>query len=118
MSKLTPILLICVVVSGLYLVRISHEARTLFADIERAKAEEQQLQADERRLEAERRTAATHLRVEKVAREKLSMKLATAENTLYVAGRQLDAHDALSVPDRLGLRASSALAASASGVAP
>ncbi|MDZ7813137.1 MAG: cell division protein FtsL [Ideonella sp.] len=85
MTRLSTLLLIALVAGGLYLVKVSYEARRLFVDLERAKAEEQQLQADERRLEAERRTAATHLRVERVARDKLNMRQANAENTLYVA---------------------------------
>lgn len=85
MTRLSTLLLIVLVASGLYLVKVSYEARRLFVDLERAKAEEQQLQADERRLEAERRTGATHLRVERVARDKLAMRQATPETTIYVA---------------------------------
>jgi cell division protein FtsL len=86
MTRLNLLLLLALVASGLYLVKTSHEARRLFVEIERAKAEELQLQADEKRIEAERRTAATHLRVERVAREKLAMRLATPDVTLYVQG--------------------------------
>ena len=85
MTRLSVLLLLALVVSGLYLVQVSYDARRLFVDIERAKADEQQLQADARRLDAEKRTAATHLRVERVAREKLAMRLATPDATLYVA---------------------------------
>ena len=69
MTRLSLLLLVGLIASGLYLVKVSYEARRLFVEIERSKAEEQQLQADQRRLDAERRTAATHLRVERVARE-------------------------------------------------
>lgn len=85
MTRLSVLLLMGLLASGLYLVKVSYDARRLFVEIEKAKAEEQQLQADERRLDAERRTAATHLRVERVAREKLAMRLATPDATLYVA---------------------------------
>ena len=91
MTRLSVLLLMALIASGLYLVKVSYEARHLFVEIERAKADEQQLQADERRLDAERRTAATHLRVERVAREKLSMRLATADATVYVAAPVLRA---------------------------
>ena len=40
--------------------------------------------ADEKRLEAERQAQATHLRVERVAREKLAMRMATPDVTRYV----------------------------------
>jgi cell division protein FtsL len=78
------LLLVALVLSGLWLVKTSYESRRLFAEIERAKAEQAQLSADETRLDAERRTEATHLKVERTAREKLSMRLATAEVTVYV----------------------------------
>lgn len=84
MSRTAVLLLIALVASALYLVRTSYESRKLFVELERAKAEETQLLADARRLEAERRTEATHLKVERTAREKLAMRLATAEVTLYV----------------------------------
>jgi cell division protein FtsL len=81
---MSVLLLIALVVSGLFLVKTSYESRRLFAEIERAKAEEAQLAADAKRLDAERRTEATHLKVERTAREKLAMKLATPDVTVYV----------------------------------
>ena len=84
MTRLSLLLLAALVLSGLFLVKTSYEARHLFVEIDRARSEEEQLQADEKRIEAERRTEATHLRVEKVAREKLAMKLATPDVTIYV----------------------------------
>lgn len=78
------LLLVALVLSGLYLVKTSYESRKLFVELERAKAEEQQLIADAKRLDAERRTEATHLKVERTAREKLAMRLATPDVTLYV----------------------------------
>jgi cell division protein FtsL len=83
-TRLSVVLLIALVASGLYLVQVSYEARRLFAETEKAKAEEQQLEADEKRLDAERQAQATHLRVERVAREKLAMRIATADHTVYV----------------------------------
>jgi cell division protein FtsL len=84
MTRLSMLLLAALVLSGLYLVKTSYESRKLFVELERAKAEEQQLAADAKRLDAERRTEATHLKVERTAREKLAMRLATPDMTLYV----------------------------------
>jgi cell division protein FtsL len=84
MIRLSVLLLILLIGSGLYLVKTSYEGRHLFAEIEKAKAEERQLQADEKRLDAERQAQATHLRVERVAREKLAMRMATPDVTRYV----------------------------------
>ena len=64
--------------------RISYESRRLFAEIENAHGVERQLESDRRRLEAERQAQATHLRVERTAREKLAMRAATPANTQYV----------------------------------
>lgn len=85
MTRLSILLLIALVLSGLHLVKTSYESRRLFVELERAKAEETQLAADAKRLDAERRTEATHLKVERTAREKLAMRLASPEVTVYVA---------------------------------
>jgi cell division protein FtsL len=91
MARLNLALAILLIVSGLYLVRISYESRRLFAEIENAHGTERQLESDRRRLEAERQAQATHLRVERAAREKLGMRAATPANTTYVADSSLAA---------------------------
>lgn len=84
MRTLPVLLLVAVVGSGLYLVQVSYEARQLFDRLEKAKARQTQLDADAARLEAERQAAATTLRVESTAREKLGMKQARPDTTLYL----------------------------------
>jgi cell division protein FtsL len=81
---LALLLLAGLIGSALYLVNVSYEARRLFTLLDRAQAQARQLQAEGRRLEAERQAQATHLRVERVAREKLQMRTATAAVTQYV----------------------------------
>jgi cell division protein FtsL len=83
-ARLNLVLALALILSGLYLVRISYESRRLFAEIENAHGVERQLEADRRRLEAERQAQATHLRVESTARAKLGMRAATPGNTTYV----------------------------------
>ena len=70
--------------SALLLVRTSYESRRLFADIERAQAQERRLETEYQRLEAERQAQATHLRVERLAREKLQMRPASPAVTFRV----------------------------------
>jgi cell division protein FtsL len=82
--KTNLLLLALLLGSALLLVRTSYEGRRLFAALDRAKNEQQQLDTDTKRLDAERQAQATHLRVEKVAREKLQMRTATAAVTQYV----------------------------------
>ena len=91
MVRLNFLLAIVLIVSGLYLVKISYESRRLFAEIENAHSNERQLESDRRRLEAERQAQATHLRVESTARTKLSMRAATPANTQYVVDAGLAA---------------------------
>ncbi len=97
--RLSILLLLALIASGLYLVKVSYDERRLFAELEKAKAEEQQLIADAKRLDAERQAQATHLRVERVAREKLGMRMAGPDVTRYVAdSRAAAAASAASAP--------------------
>lgn len=85
MTRLNLLLLLALIGSSLYLVKVSYESRRLFSELDRARAEAVQLAADHERLQIERQAQATPLRVERVAREKLSMRGATAAVTEYVA---------------------------------
>ena len=84
MIKLSVLLLAALIGSSLYLVNTSYEARRLYALLDRAKAEQHQLDTEYKRLDAEAQAQATHLRVEKTAREKLQMRTATPAVTQYV----------------------------------
>ena len=84
MTKVNVFLLLALMASGLYLVRVSYESRRLYNELDRARNEEKLLEAESKRLDAEREAQATHLRVEKVARDKLKMRTATPAVTMYV----------------------------------
>jgi cell division protein FtsL len=84
MTRLNIVLFLVLIASGLYLVRVSYQARHLFVEVERAQAEQRALDTEFEQLTLEKRTQATPLRVEKVAREKLNMRTATAAVTHYV----------------------------------
>jgi len=84
MTRLNIVLLLALMASGLYLVRVTYESRRLYNDLDRARNEEKMLEAESKRLDAEREAQATHLRVEKVARDKLKMRTATPAVTMYV----------------------------------
>lgn len=94
MTKLNAVLLLALLLSALALVRSSYEGRRLYAALDRAKNDEKQLDVDYKRLDAERQAQATHLRVEKVAREKLQMRSATPAVTQYVGDRPAAASEA------------------------
>ena len=57
--------------------RASPDARRLFAELDKAQAEERQLEVDHERLKAEKQSQATPSRVEAVARQQLGMRAAT-----------------------------------------
>lgn len=85
MTRLNVILVIALLLSSLYLVRVSYDSRRLFAELDKAQSEERALEHEHERLKAEARAQATPLRVEKTARERLSMRNATPAVTVYVA---------------------------------
>ncbi len=85
MRRIHFALVLAVVASALWLVRTSYDARRLYASIEQARVQERSLEVEYKRLDAERRAQATHLRVERMAREKLQMRTASPAVTVYVA---------------------------------
>lgn len=84
MTRLNFALLVLLVVSGLYLVRVSYDARRVFTELDRARSAERKLNTEFDRLELERRGAAATLRVEKLAKDRLGMRAATPNVTEYV----------------------------------
>jgi cell division protein FtsL len=85
MTRVNMLLVVALLLSSLYLVRTAYDARRLFTEVERAKNEAAKLDTEFKRLEAERQAAATHLRVERTARERLAMRSATPAVTVYVS---------------------------------
>lgn len=85
MTRLNLLLLLALIASSIYLVRVSHESRRLFADLDRARSEERLLDNEFERLKSDKQSQATPLRVEKTAREKLAMRTATPAVTEYIS---------------------------------
>ena len=83
-ARFNVLLLIVLIGSAMYLVKTSHDARRLFAELDRLQSEQRRLDVDYQRLLTERQAEATNLRVERVAREKLHMRPATPAVTQYV----------------------------------
>ncbi len=84
MTRLNVFLLIALLASALYLVKVSYESRRLFAELDKAQSEERALDTDAERLKTDLRTQATPLRVERTARDRLGMRAATPATTQYV----------------------------------
>jgi cell division protein FtsL len=84
MTRLSILLLAAVVASSLYLVRVQYDSRRYVTELDRAVAEGHRLETERARMEVEKRAAATSLRVETVARQKLAMRTVTPAITEYV----------------------------------
>ena len=84
MTRFNVLLLIALLFSAIYLVRVSHESRRLFTELDRARTDERLLDNEFERLRSEKQSQATPLRVEKTARDKLAMRSATPAVTHYV----------------------------------
>jgi cell division protein FtsL len=83
-TRLNVLLLMALLASCIYLVRVSYDARRLFAEIDQAQTAEARLNTEFERLQTEQRSQATPLLVEKTARLKLNMRTATPAVTHYV----------------------------------
>lgn len=84
MTRWNILLGVALIGSSLLLVKTSYESRRVFTALDRARAEGQALETEHQRLQAERQAQGTNLRVEKVARERLRMRNASAAVTHYV----------------------------------
>lgn len=77
MTRLNLLLLVVLLASSVYLVRVSYDAHHLYGELDRARSQQRQFETEYGRLQAERQTQAAPARVEKTARDKLRMVQAT-----------------------------------------
>lgn len=89
MTRLSLMLFMAVLTSALYLVHTRYESRRLYVELEKSLADSRKMESDNERLQVEKRSQATPLRVEKLARDRLQMRTTTPAITQYVnyAGR-------------------------------
>ena len=83
MTRVNLILLMVLLLSSIYLVRVAYDSRRLFNDLDRAQNDERALNTEHERLKTERQSQATPLRVERTARDKLAMRSATPAVTQW-----------------------------------
>jgi cell division protein FtsL len=88
MTRVNLLLLVAVLMSALYLVRVQYESRRLYAEIAKAQGETRRLELENEQLEVQKRAQATPLRVERLARDQLQMRTATPAITQYVSLKQ------------------------------
>ena len=84
MARFSAVLLVALMLSALYLVRVQYDSRRLFAELNKAASEAQRLETERDRLETEKRIAVSSLRVEELARSRLAMRPITHAVTEYV----------------------------------
>jgi cell division protein FtsL len=85
MTRVNLLLLIAVLLTAFFLVHTQYESRRIFVELEKATSQGRRLEIDNETLQAERRSQATPLRVDKLAKDKLQMVPASAAITQYVS---------------------------------
>jgi cell division protein FtsL len=85
MIRINLVLLLALVLSALYLVGVQYESRRVFTDLDRARNEARRLESENERLQVQKRAAATPVRVERLAKDKLQMHQANPAITTYVS---------------------------------
>ena len=85
MTRVNFMLLLAVLATMLYTVKIQYESRQLFVAIEKATAEVRKLELEHASLQVESSAQATPLIIEKLAKENLKMRSATPAVTQYTS---------------------------------
>ena len=85
MTRINALLVLALVATAMYLVRVQYESRRLFSELDKAHSQAHQLAMDVERLEVEKRAQASPSRIERLAREKLEMRQPTPAITTYMA---------------------------------
>ena len=97
MIRLNLVLLAAVIASAMYLVQMQYQSRRLFVEVEKAQSLSRKLETERERLQVDKRSSATPLRIEKIAKEQLQMRTATPAVTQYVKLPQTPASAATGV---------------------
>ena len=84
MARVNLILLLLLTACALGLVTSQHQARKLFAALEREQERAKQLDVEWGQLQLEQSTWAMHARVEKIARSRLRMSVPDATRTQMI----------------------------------
>lgn len=87
MIRIDAVLVALVVASALGVVAAQNQARRLYGEFEREQVRARALEVEWGQLQLEQSTWATHGRIEKLAREKLDMRLPPAGQVLVVEPR-------------------------------
>lgn len=86
----TGILLLAVIASAVLVVRMQHERRSLFVELDEIDERRDRLQVEWGKLQLEQSTWAASDRIERIAAEKLHLHLSRAGATVLVAAEPED----------------------------
>jgi cell division protein FtsL len=78
------ILMSLVIASAIAVVYSKHQSRKLFVELQGLKTQRDELEIEWGRLQLEQSTWATHGRIERLARERLRMRLPPAQSSVLV----------------------------------
>jgi len=81
---ITTILFLLVIASAVGVVYTKHESRKLFVQLQSLKKEKDQMDIEWGRLQLEQSTHATHGRIEKLATNKLGMRIPRADKVVII----------------------------------
>lgn len=84
MLRIDVLLVVVVVASALGVVASQHQARKLHTELERDQSRMRQLEVEWGQLQLEQSTWAAHVRIEKIARQRLRMQAPVAAQMLLV----------------------------------
>ncbi|MBL8383679.1 MAG: cell division protein FtsL [Burkholderiales bacterium] len=84
MSRLNIVLLAVLVVCALATVTSTHQARKLFVELERARAEHKRIEVEWGQLQLEQSTWAKHAHIEAIASKSLAMRLPDARRLQFI----------------------------------
>lgn len=84
MGRLSLVFAALLMLSAISLVTSRHQARQLFIDLERQRAQARDLDTEWRRLQLDRAELARNARVDDVARKDLKMLSIVPEHTIYL----------------------------------
>jgi len=118
MTRVNLILLALLVASALGTVASQHEARRLFAALEREQVAQRRLDTEFRQLQLEQSTWAMHARIEKVALAQLKMQMPVPAKVQVVARGEPGAPAGATVPRPAAAATPAAPAAPAASAKP
>lgn len=82
------ILWIAVLVSSIYLVRIRHQARLQFIELQKIVKQRDSLATEWSQLQIEQSALSSHARIDRLARQKLKLKQPSKNDVVIIGGKK------------------------------